>query len=188
MIPRAAMRHKEQGITMIEVLITIVVVAIGLMGMAVMQMTSMNNQLEAYQRSQALFLIEDMANRIRGNAAAARTGDYANATDFGLQDIEDCDLEVTQAARDLCEWNIAVIGTSTTLDGNNIGSVVGANACLENIAGSADGETIIRLTVAWQGMTPTVSPASDCGRNNYGADDRFRRTVSVDTVLASLAI
>ncbi len=48
---------------------------IGLLGLALLQTTSLNNQLEAYQRAQALLLLEDMANRIRVNSVAARDTD-----------------------------------------------------------------------------------------------------------------
>ena len=60
-----------RGFTLIEVLLTIVLIGIGLLGLATLQVTSLNNQMEAYQRTQALMMLEDMANRIRSNSAAA---------------------------------------------------------------------------------------------------------------------
>ncbi len=43
----------SRGFTLIEVLVTIVILAVGLLGLALLQTTSLNNQLEAYQRAQA---------------------------------------------------------------------------------------------------------------------------------------
>jgi type IV pilus assembly protein PilV len=133
-----------------------------------------------------------MSNRIRANSAAAQDGDYTEGNQYGLLAEADCgDAAVidTTAKRDLCEWNIALAGSGTVLDvegvESNVGSIQGARGCLENIAGSSDGETIIRLTIAWQGLTPTQAPTSTCGKDQYG-DDAYRRVVSLDTVLADL--
>lgn len=183
-------RHvNSAGFTLIEVLITVVFIAIGLLGLAGLQVATVNNQFEAYQRAQALLLLEDLSNRIRANAAEAQDGDYTEDNDYGLQPEADCSAEVTTAARDLCEWNIALAGSGTVLNVEgveaNVGSIQGARGCLENIAGSSDGETIIRLTIAWQGRTPTQAPVSQCGLNQYG-DDEYRRVISLDTVLANL--
>jgi len=182
-------RDHQAGFTLIEVLITIVVIAIGLLGLAGLQVATVNNQFEGYQRAQALLLLEDMSNRIRANAPAARDGEYTEDIDYGLQPEEDCSAKVTTAERDLCEWNIALAGSGTVRDvegvETNVGSIEGARGCLENIVGSTDGETIIRLTIAWPGRSPTAAPVSTCGQNQYGADE-YRRVASLDTVLANL--
>jgi len=173
---------------LIEVLVTIVILAIGLLGLALLQTTSLNNQLESYQRAQALLLLEDMANRVRVNSLAARAGAYPDGDQYGLLVEADCNLLTVAAARDLCEWNNALAGSGTKLlDDSNVGSLVGARACVENLAGSVDGERIVRLTIAWQGMAATVAPASACGEDAFGDDD-FRRVASIDTVLANLAL
>jgi len=180
----------SRGFTLIEVLITIVILAVGLLGLALLQSTSLANQLEAYQRAQALLLLEDMSNRIRVNSAAAKAGEYLDGSDYGLtpQDEDVCLAIVDDAAgRDLCQWNIALAGTGTLLGGKSVGSIVGARACIENLAGSADGEHVVRLTIAWQGMAKTGSPQSACGAGEFGPDEQ-RRVASIDTVIANLAL
>ncbi len=69
----------QKGFTLIEVLISMVVLAGGLLGLAAMQTTGLKNNLSAYQRSQATQLAYDMADRMRANVADAvlATGTYA---------------------------------------------------------------------------------------------------------------
>jgi type IV pilus assembly protein PilV len=180
----------SRGFTLLEVLVTIVILAVGLLGLALLQSTSLNNQLEAYQRAQAMLLLEDMSNRIRVNSVAARAGAYADGADLGLAPAEeaDCQAMTNAAARDLCQWGIALAGTTVKLGDTNVGGIVGARGCIENLAGSSDGELIVRLTIAWQGMSATAAPESGCGEGVFGDDDRFRRVATIDTVLADLAL
>lgn len=180
-------QRASRGFTLIEVLVSIVILAVGLLGLALLQSTALGNQLESYQRAQALLLLEDMSNRIRVNSNAAIAGAYADGADFGKQDAEDCSLKTSAAERDQCDWNAALAGAGVKLGTVNVGSVLGATGCIENVAGSADGETVIRLTVAWQGLTKTVAPNLACGRNEFG-EDEYRRVATLQTVLADLAL
>jgi type IV pilus assembly protein PilV len=177
----------SRGFTLIEVMVAIVILAVGLLGLALLQTNALNNQLEAYQRTQALLSLEDMSNRIRANAANARDGDYTDGSQYGLLAIEDCTVKAAGAPRDLCDWNVALAGTSVQLGGRDIGSIVGARGCIENLAGSSDGDLIVRLTIAWQGMSATVAPALLCGKDTFDAENK-RRVASVQTVLADLAL
>jgi type IV pilus assembly protein PilV len=63
--------------------------------------------------------------------------------------------------------------------------MIGARGCIDRLGGSATSEVVLRVTVAWQGMTPTVAPNQACGANAYGAEN-LRRAVSIDVALAYL--
>lgn len=56
-----------QGLTLIEVIITVLVVAIGMLGMAALQVKTLTSTQESYARSQAVALLEDASGRIRAN-------------------------------------------------------------------------------------------------------------------------
>ncbi len=178
----------SRGFTLIEVLIAFLVTAIGLLGLASLQVNTLSKQFESYQRAQAVLLAQDMANRIRVDAIAARAGAYPDGDEYGLLDEEDCTVLGTTAERYLCEWNITLAGAGVDLGGQKLGSVIGARGCIANLAGSVDGEAVVRVTIAWQGSSPTVAPASTCGQDAYGADDRYRRTASIDVAMANLAL
>lgn len=70
---------KQNGTTLIEVLIAVVVLSIGLVGLAALQTLSMKNNHSAYLRTQATFLAYDMVDRMRANLAQADTGAYVMA-------------------------------------------------------------------------------------------------------------
>lgn len=183
---RATHECTQRGFTLIEVLITLLVLAIGLLGLAGMNARMLNSQFEAYQRAQAMLLVEDMASRVRSNSQAARNGDYATGTVQGLSD-ETC-ASTYDVSVDLCEWNQALRGASVEVSGQQLGSIIGARGCIDNVSISATEQAVIRVTVAWQGLSPSVAPASACGRDEYGSDDSLRRAVSVDVVLAYLGV
>ncbi len=65
------------GFTLIEVLIAMVILAVGLLGLAALQATSLRNDQSAYNRSQATQLAYDMADRIRANPVESFDRAYA---------------------------------------------------------------------------------------------------------------
>ena len=68
--------RKQRGFSMIEVLVTVLILAIGLLGLAGLQSTALRSNHSALLRSQATVLAYDIADRIRANRTAALDGDY----------------------------------------------------------------------------------------------------------------
>jgi|SRR5690554_1832342 len=67
MRPNRVNSGREKGITMIEILVTLVIVSIGLLGAAAMVINGLESNRNAYLRTQASILAYDMADRIRAN-------------------------------------------------------------------------------------------------------------------------
>lgn len=88
-------RRKQEGFSLIEVMIAILVMAVGLLGFALLQTMSVRFTQSSNQRTQATNLAYDMLDQIRANRLAAPqyAGDYDGSD-------SDCDLgtEVTPAA------------------------------------------------------------------------------------------
>ena len=66
------MPSKSTGFSMIEVLIAVLILAIGLLGVAALQMASLTQGQESYFRSQATALADDLASRIRAGRHSAK--------------------------------------------------------------------------------------------------------------------
>ncbi len=81
---------RQRGFTLLEILVAIVVLSIGLLGLAGLQAVSLNNNQVAYYRAIASQQAYDMADRMRANLAGVGAGNY-NALTAGLPvDNPDC--------------------------------------------------------------------------------------------------
>jgi type IV pilus assembly protein PilV len=58
---------KQSGFSLLEVLIAVLVLGIGLLGFAALQISSISTGEEGYFRSQALIIAQDLADRMRAN-------------------------------------------------------------------------------------------------------------------------
>lgn len=175
---KTQMKDQQSGFTMIEVLVTIAILVVGLLGLAAMQALSTIAELESYQRSQALVLVRDMADRMTANKAQITS--YVT-TNRGLA-VEDCTalLAVPDYQLDLCEWNNQLNGASEKAGSKNVGAMIGARGCVVRL----DSVTFL-VTIAWQGLSRAGVPKETCGQNAYG-DDANRRTVSTVVRIALL--
>ena len=190
-------RGGQAGMTMLEVLITLVILAFGLLGLAGLHIKIQTLDMEAYQRAQAILLLRDMVERIKANSANA--ADYvpvSPGTTYGTVDpatdtLEDCADAATfdtQAKRDICEWSNALKGASESSSGTKVGAMIGARGCVQQITAPDPTSGICqpgtyRVSAAWQGLFATSAPALSCGSGEYGSNEAIRRAISSDIVI-----
>lgn len=159
-----ALAHGQHGVTMLEVLITIVILAFGLLGVAGLQGRMQVAEIEAYQRAQAIVLLQDMVDRINANRKNSMS--YVTASPVGTDSTLDCSAPATIAAQDLCEWNGALLGVSEKKGTQNIGAMIDARGCVANTQPAMPREFLV--SVVWQGLAPTATPTSTtCGDGSY---------------------
>jgi type IV pilus assembly protein PilV len=167
---------------MVEVLVTIVILTIGLLGLAGLQGRASTAQIESYQRSQALVLLKDMADRIKANRANAPA--YVAALGTGAA----CPAAGSSVvANDLNQWCNALQGAAEAQSGvGNVGAMTGALGCITQTIAPASGVASQYLVaVAWQGLNTTQAPGISCGQNQYGSES-LRRVVAVPVDIADL--
>ena len=194
--PRIQLSLKRQdGTSLIEVLVTLVIFAFGLLGLAGLQTRLQSSEMESYQRSQALLLLNDMANRISTNRSSSSMTAYVAGAPVSspLGAGMTCPTAVTTLVqRDLSEWCNALQGAGETVGSGaskvNLGAMIGGRGCVELVGSD------YLVTVAWQGLTPISAPPASvaCGLNSYNTTgsscdgDLCRRAVTTLVRIATL--
>jgi len=192
MAPMLRMRERAlAGFAMIEVLITLIIILLGLLGVAALMVRANTSQMESYQRVQAVILLEDMRNRIEANRAVATC--YANGptgtqlgTGYGGTPtcVAGTVAQNAQAIADMAEWNAQLLGSAESQSGSNVGAMLGARGCVSEIDAA---NRVYLISVAWQGMASSAVPRVTCGQGQYGADDSLRRALSVTVRIGNLS-
>jgi type IV pilus assembly protein PilV len=70
--------QSSRGFSLLEVMIALLVLSIGLLGLAGLQTFSLKFNHQSYERTQATLLIYDIMDRITANPIAARAGNFDN--------------------------------------------------------------------------------------------------------------
>lgn len=159
-MPRSQLKCLESGSSLIEVLVAVVIMVVGLLGIVGMQARLQKSDMEAYQRTQAVLLMNDMAGRIAIN----RTNALSYVTTAALGSGMACPtLTSTVVQTDAKEWCAALQGAAETKASVNVGAMIGGRGCVEKV-----GSDYV-VTVAWQGLTPIAAPPASvtCGVNSY---------------------
>jgi len=180
--------HSMRGVSLIEILVTIVILAVGLLGLAGLQMRLQSSEVEAYQRTQASLLLEDMASRMGGNRKNAVNYATGAASPLGTGDAQPATCAGSGQGFDTCQWSNALKGAAEQSGTNNVGAMIGARGCIENL-----GADQYQITVVWQGLTPISAPASACGAGLYNGaagssciNELCRRAMSTIVRVANL--
>jgi type IV pilus assembly protein PilV len=146
------MRSKRQqaGMTLIEVLVTLVAISVGLLGVAALQLTTLKNNQESYVRSQATMLAADMLDRMRSNQVGFVAGNYDMAND--ATGFDQAGASGTVAAADIAAWQAAINRRLPGSDGDAAGRIV-------------RNDRIVTITIRWrereeQATASTYDPAS----------------------------
>jgi type IV pilus assembly protein PilV len=178
---------KPQGFSLIEVMVTVAILSIGLLGLAGLQARGLAAQKEAYQRAQALALLKDMAGRIQSNRNEAKIGNYVatgantRGTGYNGSAFEACAALVGRDL-DLCEWHNSLLGAAS-----GTATLTGARGCIDDItAATPNTMRAYRVAIAWQGYATTVAPSVTCGQGTYGANDARRRVVTINVTVPLL--
>lgn len=144
---------RQRGTTLIEALVAVVVLSIGLLGMAGLQANALKLNQTSMQRSQATILAYSILDQMRSDTAAAKAGDYD--VDFDDEPAEGSALEtwrneITRSLGALAEGKICRVATAEDTDCTNSFSdeffrisLRWTEAEIENVADDTDGELTV---------------------------------------------
>jgi type IV pilus assembly protein PilV len=180
---------RVRGFTLIEVIITTFILAIGLLAVVAMQAVAKRSSFETQQRTVAMQLAEDMVERIRlnnlawqaNNPATVIVGDGqtartrpACAQDSGM--MSNCSM-ADLVNYDLYHWEYALNANSA----ESTGGLVKPNGC---VLLSPQGQlTVVVSWVSRQSFTGIAS--GNTVEENCGAESDKRRSMLLSTWVAS---
>lgn len=143
---KRAPRARQRGASMIELLVSILIFAFGMLGLVGLQTRTLSYGQMSLYRSQATALTDDILDRMRADRANAKAGSW----DTGTTDLAASITGTTTVAeRDLKEWKVEVEALLPTGRGSIVRSDVG-------------GRPIITVTMTWdeRGETQTFVTTS----------------------------
>lgn len=179
---------RQRGLTLIELLVSILIISVGLLGLAKLQARMQLSDMESYQRAQALLLLNDISSRMTANPGNA--GSYVTGSASPIGTGMSCPTSsATRQQSDISDWCNSLQGAAEVGGGNvKAGAMLGGRGCIESLG---SGQYLV--TVAWQGMSPISAPPAGvaCGAGNYDggsgcSNDLCRRVVTTVVRVATL--
>lgn len=110
---RKIKKSSEHGFTLLEVLVTLIIMSIGLLGLGGLMVNSLKNNQSSAMRSQAAWLAYDIIDRMRANRPIALPATGVSPYAIGMTDTP---AGAGTAADDLTKWraNLAAMMSSGT--------------------------------------------------------------------------
>lgn len=180
---------RQRGLTLIELLVSILIISLGLLGLAKLQARMQLSDMESYQRAQALLLLNDISSRMTANPN--NSSGYVTGSSSPVGTGMTCPTTTTTRQQaDMVDWCNSLQGAAEVGGGNvKAGAMLGGRGCIESLG---SGQYLI--TVAWQGMSPISAPPTSvaCGSGQYNGgtadckDDLCRRVVTTIVRVATL--
>ncbi len=178
---RGMKRQAQQGFSMVEVLVTLLIISLALLGTAGLQAYSMRLNQGGQFRSLAVFLAADLAERMESNKTSAVAGDYVLALTTGADYLAGAGAPSTAcvtaacnpsalAAFDLSQWQSAAAATLPQ----------SSWSVTQTGAGNPSTYTI---TISWVDRRSDTShaaanAASQFGSNAAGTGEKFSYTAT----------
>lgn len=185
------------GFGLVEILVAILVVSVGFLSIAALQITAKKANFDALQRTTAVILAKDIVERMRANPVvlmryltpAGGVGG-GSLTQPGQTCTFDSKCNSGQLADyDMWHWEQAMDGAS---ENREIDSVVTNTGGLVNPAGcvigpSAGAAGVYTITVVWRGLSELTNLSADTcgtGSGNYGSNEELRRILTFNTYIS----
>lgn len=170
---------------MMEILVALVIMSLGALGSAGLQLTSRKAGHEAQQHLTATFLLNDIVEKMRNNPGALAT--YA-AADVGggtisAQPSPNCTsgsacTSTQLAAHDLWQWEQAIDGAAVKYGSDNVGGLVSPTGCITNSSGQ------VQVVISWYSTTALADTGTEGGGvNTCGTASANRRQIVLNTFI-----
>lgn len=186
--------ERQQGFSLLEIMITVFVIAVGLLSIAGLQAIAKKSNFDSIQRTTAAALAQDLIERIRANPGqgAAYVTDATNgisASNAPAAPGVDCSTGSASSrvctpaqlvAFDRYQWSQALLGRVEMISSGSgpsattdyVGGLSEPTACVVNATAPCG---LYTITLVWRGITPQplasaaeagTAVSTSCGANN----------------------
>jgi len=172
-------KQKQHGFSMVEVLIAAFVLAVGLLGLASLQVQGLQFNFSAYQRSQANILAYDILDRMRANPTQVMASSYNQGLGVGPTTNTDCQAaganctSADMAAFDITQWECSLGNWNDNATCQNFG--------IEGPLAQGDGSVVVNIVGGRAQVTISVTWLDN--RTLDDADPNRTETFTVSSVL-----
>lgn len=186
-----------------EILVTMIIMLVGLLGIAALQVKAQTAELESYQRAQALIILSDITEKLSVNRETSTCFRITTNSTTGTPYLGVGDTATIACAASTSTYNTLAVNTLNEIDNLldgvaaqlagadivNVGAMIGARACISYDAstqiGGTPGTGLYTIAVSWQGLSELYTPTVNCANNTYGSE-ALRRTVAINTRIGTL--
>ncbi|TXS91366.1 type IV pilus modification protein PilV [Parahaliea maris] len=183
-------KNSAAGFTLVELAVAVLILAIGALGLAGLQISAKRAGFEAVQRTQAAALATDLFERMRVNPSDLtlyQTAGVGAATGSSLSTpakncVSSTCVASELATQDMWQWEQAIDGANATRSGVNTGGLLNAIGCV-TVTGRR-----VTIEIAWQGAELLSDPnsGSGCGTGLYGTDDADRQILQMTSMIGTI--
>jgi len=148
--------NKVRGVSLVESMVAMLVLSIGMLGIAALYVESLRSGRSALARTQAIMLVTDMADRIRANASVANS--YAKAANTAGTLLAACNggtgtcTPANMAANDVAIWHRMVDDRAANAASGQHGLPNGRGT----ITIAVGPPRIVTIAVQWQEVNQTT--------------------------------
>ncbi len=175
------MRSFQSGFSLIESMVATLVISVGLLGVASLQIIAMKGSHHAFQQGQASNLMNALLERMRSNANAVYADHYnmTNSSSYNcsLPLVKNCeDGSTFCSAQELAKSDLhhTICGYSTTHIGGIRGALTNGSVAISCLGGAGSCVNGINIKMSWkEGLL---------GQEGSGGK-MIAREISLDTVI-----
>ncbi len=153
--PVSRRRSAQRGFSLIEVLVTVVLLSIGFLTTAKMQVSALRSNQSSLLNSKAVLLSAEIMEKMRNNPVGVENGNYSNKTTSGAN-AAPCGAAgcspAQLAARDLFEWSAHFMDVRGVGNGYlpTLPGVSATQPATGSISNPIDG--VYTISISWQGL------------------------------------
>ncbi|NVK21454.1 MAG: type IV pilus modification protein PilV [Kangiellaceae bacterium] len=193
----------QNGFSLLEALITLLIVSIGLLGYAALQIGALNSSVDSFSRTQATMILEDAVSRIRNNkeylktdsgAENAYVNNVASGTFYAWCDIENSLIpEAACTSGASCSMNLLaqqdIFEVCSSVVNTKLPTAIMGAACFDRDTSVGDSDNCsvgsrMSLYLAWKG----VERKDISGKTEYQQNTRCQTEVGLGSDYACVQL